>query len=522
MPKLKRPILESNSSVVRPVAFSVITEVMERSRIRNLFGKMNFFFPGENNPVELPRGNIDEKYEPNRFMSEDALQFEVTERYDRDLTSAVKTRDNNHIPLWINEDLEVTMLPIYAPVEMVFSIRYRSRSRAEARRFYDFMMMKLADREDMYLHEVSYHICIDETYMAILKEIYRLQELVEPYGETWEEFFSKSSRAGWREITDQTGKHSIGVWGETQDQCMGFWDLPDGPEQAVKEDGPDSYTVELSYVLRYERIKDVEFIYPISVHNQILSPKYRSDSRMKLQRDKARTQTTQIHVLSQFRQMAGIRRPFNDFPGRYFPEYDEFIPRYVYPQTMRVFTALVLLDETDALMNPLELEEIPDGMVLSNVMKAGMVSEAPWINRWRGSIFNLSLYQNRNLMDKKFIGLRPDLTVYCPETLSKRNYYHVRFSIITDLSILDEDAQERLKDNPDLLEEILDYIIPEGKPRPVVPRPITNQDWENIVKEVRDENGKDNWGYPGMHRQMRTVQTSRLDGYKEDILKRKQ
>lgn len=521
MPKVKRPVIETNTSVVRPVARKVLADVMANSNIRDLFGKLRVYYPGESNPVEQPGGNIDNRYEQNRFASSDALEIVVSERYIEDLLSASKTQENNQIPLWINEALEVTMRPIYAPVEMVITIRYRAASRADARSFYDYMMMKLPDREDQYFHDVSYSIVPPEVYMVILKEIYRLQELTEPYGETWEEFFAKSARPGYRELTDNSGKNSIGVWGETQDHCLGFFDIPYQAEQAIKEDGPDSYYVEFPYILRYERIKDVEFVYPVSIHNTVLSSKYRNDRRMMLADDKQRMRTTQLDTFAYFRGWAGLKRPYNDLPGRYFPEYDEFVPRSVYPLTLRVFTALVLLDDTNMLMNLRDLETPDDGMVITDRIKAAMVKEAPWINRYRSSIFNISLYQGRNLMDPKFIAIDEDLNILCPQPLSKRNFYHVRFSIVTDISILDEEAKDRLKDDPDLLEDIIDYIIPDGRPRPVVPRPLTDMDFDEIVKEIRDENGKDNFGTPGMRRQMRTVQTARLYANKESYLKRK-
>jgi len=517
MPILKRPIQESVASITRPVALRVLMDMMDRCDIN--LKDVKVFYPGNDNPQPLAGSFLGERAEENRLGSADRMEIVVTENYIDDLLSAVKTRERGHIPLWINEDLEVDMYPIYAPVEMRITIRYRAKSRVEAQRVYDYFSMKLPDRDDQCLHEIQYMFAAPAAYEVILKEIHRLQELKAGYGETWEQFYQKGRREGYREISDMTAKNTMGVFGETQNYVLGAFDIQTVPDQPTKnDDGSDSYYVEFPYILRYEKPIDVELAYPVVIHNSVLSDRFRPREGMRIAKQTQAYRTKTLAALSAFTQMAPVNKNHADLPGRYFPSFDEFMPRNIPALTRRVFTALVTYNEDNPVMMTIDdLSRVADGMRFPPTVINALKREAPWIMKHRESVFHMNLYGGRNVFPADCLELTQDLEIRRTKPLDERKYYHIRFGLVTDLSILTDDAKDRLIDDPDLIDLILDEILP-GWPKPPIKKPMTWEDFQDIVDQTRETNNPNPQGYPGQNRQMRTVQTTGIRGWEDSTL----
>lgn len=490
MPKLQRPIPESDQAIVRPIVIGLIQEVLiDRMALPS---DMQINYPGYTEAVPQPHGFISNKYEPNRFPTSDKIKVEVTENYVEDWLPSVATNTPEQIPLFLNRDLEVEMRPIYSSMELRFAITYRAKGKTDARRFYDRMMLNIPNREDTWLHTLNFHFSMPAAFEVILKEIHRMTEAVDGYGDDWDTFLAKWVNPRYGRLTDQAGKNTLGVFSETQQRCIGFWDLSTVPDFGGKQNETDIWEIEIPYVLRYEKPKDVYLSYPIVIHNQVV--KYREKAGFQRLSDHQTTRTWSMKHLQSFEAMENVGKRDSDFPGRYFPLFDEFMPRMVAENTKRVFTTLVLLDTdpTSAdplkLMNVLDLEEEQFGMILSPCIKEFMASEREFITKARRSALHLGLYMGRELMDPKFIEMDEDLNIRLTQPMPLRRYYHIRFGLTTDLTYIDPAAQARLRAKPCAMEHIIDYILPEGKPRPVpdvAGGVVTEPSYEDISETLK-------------------------------------
>lgn len=505
MPKIQRPIPESDQSIVRPIAIAVIQDVMMNRM--GLPSTTAITYPGYTDTVAQPHGYISNPYEPNRFPTTDKLFLEVTESYVEHLLPSAATNSLEHVPLWLNEELEICMMPIYASMEMRFSIHYRAKNKTDARRFYDLMMMKIPTREDMWLHTLNYSFGMSESYMKILEAIHAMVEKVDGYGEDFETFFRKWANPRYGLLTDQAGKNTIGVFSESQSRCIGFFDEPITPDWGGRKDETDVWEIEFPYILRYEKPKDIYFDYPIVIHNQVLSNKYRGKAGMEQWDQVQQHRSKSMHHLQQFESMENADRHVKSQPGRYFPLYDEFIPRNVPPNTIRVFTTLVMLDDDKPgfLMNISDLEHPAYGMKISDFIKDYMRKHPEAITVPGRSPVLISFYIGRNLMHHDFVRMDEDLNIYCTKPLSKRRYYHIRMSIITDLLYMTDDTIKDLLKYPDVISGVVDYILPENVVKPEV---------QVIVGEVPPGNYNDIANVihqRGKMPQMKTVQYTKLN-----------
>ncbi|YP_009213015.1 hypothetical protein AVU38_gp166 [Ralstonia phage RSL2] len=515
MPKIQRPILESDQSVSRAIAVATVQEILI-DRL-GLPANMNINYPGYADTVAQPHGYISNKYETIRLPSTDKIFIEITENYVNDWLPAMVTKQPEQIPLFLNRDLEIEMRPIYASVEMKFSIHYRAKNKTDARRWYDYMIMKIPNREDTWLHTLQYSFAMPESYMVILKELWSLQEAVAGYGEDFDTFFQKWVNPRYGLLTDQAGKNTLGVFKDTQMRCLGFFDIGSEPDFGQRKDETDVWEVEIPYVLRYEKPKDIHFMYPISVHNQILDKKFRNQEGFQRLEDHQQSRSWSMAHLKSFEAMNDINQVWRDFPGRYFPTFDEFMPRNVPERTMRMVTTLVLLptDEQVAagmdpnlLMNLTDLEADSYGFQFSDCMKQFMASEAQYVTKPRQSAVNVALYMGRLLADPSWIRMDENLNVYSTQPLNKRKVWHLRVSVTTDLTYITEDAKARLRNSPCAFEQIVQYIAPTtaGNYRPcdnILANGLTPRSYDAFAECLKGRT---------INRAMKTVQFSTVNG----------
>lgn len=505
MPKLKYAVSESDQLIVRPIAISVIQDmIIDRMALPK---DIKIVYPGYTETVTQPHGIISNKFEENRFPTTPNFVLEVTENYVEHLLPSMVTGNNEQIPLFLNRDLEIAMHPIYASMEMRFNIRFRSKDKTEARRVYDRMILKLPDREDVWLHELKYSYPVPESYMVILKAIHEMIEKQDGYGEDFDTWFQTWVNPRWGKLTDQAGKNTLGVFSETQMRCAGFFEEQAAPDWGSRKDETDVWEFTFTYVLRYEKPKDVSFSYPIVIHNQVISRKFRNTTAFERIEDVAQSRSFSMQRMKSLESMEGMSNSAKYPPGRYFPLFDEFVPRMTPNSTMRVFTTLVLLDDE----NPNHLLNIDDlaadqyGMKVNDCIKDYMRKEHATLTQSRQAAVQIDLYMGRQLMDPSWIEVDENLNIRSTRPLSKRRYYHVRMSVITDFTFMTDAARARLCKYPCVINNIFDYVLPGPVTRPVVPvieGEVAPSTLDKIAEQLRGRTSVQN---------MKTVQQTNIN-----------
>ena len=104
-----------------------------------------------------------------------------------------------------------------------------------------------------------------------------------------------------------------------------------------------------------------------------------------------------------------------------------------------------------------------------------------------------------------------DLNIYNEVTLDYRKVYHVRLSIVTDLSLLTPDALDRLRKHKDVLRIILDLISDRNKDIPIKG---IGEDGQYVPKKELDKFDK-HLINPDNIMFMKTVQTLGIIAYRK-------
>lgn len=526
-------------SVTRPVIMEVTRQLFEATGLPK---DTSIIWPGDTGRAKQPGSTIQGSVSDGNnttFGFGNKMYAEVDEQDDPDRIFSIAVMRTENRAIFIDHRLETALTPVYSPQEVTISFRHQSRDKASAERWRNDIRARLGNEMDTQrLHRFSYSWMLPEEYMVILQEIYRLMRENEPYEntETFEKWFSACASSRVTEATTFAGTEAKKVVAETQMRVVGYFDFDTLPEKGEREGDSDAWLVAFSYKFRYEKPTGCVMAYPLMIHNQLI--KYRP-AKMEEQVD--------AHLRSYSNSGAALRNfekgntLLGVDAGVSIPSFDEFFPSSVVSSTTRIFTALTSVDPAAA--NPrnlLNLAELGEVRLHSRIMRFIRDSEWSWMTRPYLSVFNVSLYRNAHLLPYQKVSLSAALNVAATYDLSLRNYYHVRTSFVDDFSLLSAEAQERLRNNADvvmliLLQMGLQHMFPkvlgcnltiqdilealaldDDDPKDFCTNYITREEWNKLITLMN--------GYIGARdgvnaiRQFNTVMTLSITAYKESDL----
>lgn len=467
MPKILLTVPEGNLSVTRPVVLDVLRQLMKDTGISD---KTTVFYPGEYDRGAQPNSQISSSDESNMFPFNERVSIEVEESYNADRILSEATYQPEQLFIFRDPLIETAIKPAYSMSDIVINIKYRALDKTQAMRWRDDLRARIGMRKDERYHEVSYHYLIPPEFIVILREIHRMREAVAGYNENFDEWFTQHLTESATVFTTLAGTQ--GQWGvtQTQQRIIGYFDFDGTPEVGSKEDDGDTWTISVAYKFSFEKPTACVMAYPLMVHNQLMSDKFRPTVPQNEPSSHVRSYSQTMNALSFFEK--GMDKSALQLDGAAIPWFDEFIPGSVTTKTKRVVTMLTALDPSN--MNLLLTADEVSGVGIDPVVLAFMKKEAPYMTGRYQSIFQLDFYRGIGMLPQKLLKIDSALQVTTTENLSLRDYHHVRLSIVEDLRLLPPAAIQRLRENGAAAIIILDYLAPWLKAANLLPSLLVN------------------------------------------------
>lgn len=460
MPRITLMAEDVEETVSRPVALKVIRDVLNITRISPC---SKIFFPGSAEVTFQHGSTMDEQNEQmevNQFNSDRLFSIEVDEDYDeeRALTTAVMYPENRF--MMVDNDLGVYIKPVYSATDVHVTFRFRAKDRVEALRWRDEIRTRTGMNRSELVHSATYNYLIPKSGLFILKEIHRLRENVMGYGESFEQYKKDKFAEGYSVVANQNGAMTREVMAETQYRIIGWFDFNANPEKGAREGNLDTWLISFTYHFKYDRPINAVMAYPLVIHNQLLGPLYRPNDRSDRDSDHKKTFTSSSGAFYRFEKMTEMIK-YQRREGIYVPIYDDWIPSQIPSNTLRLYSALVTIDteNPEILTN---LNHLGEGWKLEDDIAEFLKGEAPFVDKPYFSVFQLNLYRNQYLLAPRdrYVTLDADLNVRLMKPVSLRDFFHIRLSLVTRLSLLTPEAKDRLRKNACVLTKILKALDP--------------------------------------------------------------
>lgn len=461
MPNISLPLDDLHDSVERPVIFSVVRELLDITEISD---QTNIsFYDDEGKAAQVGSLINADPNKRNKWPFDERVRIEVDEDFDPNSFYSIHTKQPEQIPIFKDEEIGALIRPIYSPTKVSITFTYRARDKNQAMRWRNNIRAKTAMYADINLHEISYHTHLQEEFIVIIKELHRLRENIAGYGETFDTYFAQhlSDKAS---IKTNLGGKAV-LWGveERQIRVQGLFDFEGAPEKGEKDGTNDAWSISFTYKFEYQKPILMNMVYPIVVHNQVLSSKYRPTEKVYRLEDQNRSFSMSNRAYNAFESDTRVLT-FKGNDGISIPAFDEFAPKSILPTTINVMTCLVVVDTSPGgdprkLMN---LSELGETNLNPTILKFMREVEYPFLGKDFHSIFSLSLYRHGTLLESGGLSVDQNLDIYSNFDLDLRKTYRIRLGLVTNFSYLRKEALDRIqafgKLNPGLGDILINCI----------------------------------------------------------------
>ncbi len=509
MPVVKMTLPDVSQSVTRPIVFDIIRQVQEVTKISK---DTKIFYPGDINRMQQGGSSIDDKNRDAVMATNQIVFIEVEDDYDVETLSTTAVNYNENIPILHDARISTRLTPIYVDNIITIHFKYRTKSKTEALRWRDDMRVQLSAMRDINLHDLTYHYNIPMPFLELLKTIHTLRENIDGYGDAFEDWLKNNSTNRLTLVSDLTNNNINLAVSETQTRVQGLYDFNSVPEKPERDDATGTWTISFSYKFTYNRPTACEARYPLMVHNQLLPPEYLNFGGVPNDPSKIeKTFTKSLKAMNFFERQSdsAIRAKPLDFIR--IPDNDEFnlVNPPVYTGT--IFTVLCETD-LNSRKDMFNLNELGDVILDSDILEFIAKSEYPYITKLFDSIFNISFYRGNYLAGTGLI-CDSNLNIKTVDEQDLRIVHHVRFSIITDLTVLRKEALDRLRKYPNALLKVIHCLNETLMNNPQLrgnPRKVTASDFDDALRRLLF--GRK---YPGNVYSRKTLQLASVISYKQ-------
>lgn len=464
MPKTLLPVADLDQSVTRPIVIDVVRQVQ---RYTGIGDDTVIFFPGPDGQSYQPLSIIrpDQNYQgtgefdgAQRLGNFNQVTVEITEEYDLDRTLAQAVLQPEHLLIFADKKIGVFMKPAYSNTDVSLTFKYRTKDQTTAEKWQNDMRQRVSGNRDVHLLELTYSYAIIPAHMAILKEIYRLRELVAGYGDTFETWFLGHATPKMTQITDSAGKNLQYVIPQTQIGVPANFDFDGFPDKGGRDEPGATWTASFTLKFKYDRPTEQVMTYPLVVHNQLLDQKYRPAAPPYTLESRPKEYSLTAKALAAFQRTDANNATIKRMGAR-IPVFDEFLPTSLMPGTQTLVTVLLGLDS----VNPthlFSLQQLGDYTFDPDIL-IFLLEEYPYLNKAYQSVFCLSLYQGQDRMTDGLIAIDADLNVTSTIALDFRQVYHARISLYRNLCGLNPAAQKRLQRHCGAAQKIIAALAPQ-------------------------------------------------------------
>lgn len=455
MPIVSMTLPDVDQAVSRPIILDVVHQVEALTKIRQ---DTEIFFPGDIQAMHQSGTTIDDLDRGPKLGNDRRLYIEVEENVNMDGLQNTATYPFEGMPVFRDENLGIVMSPMYSMTDITINFKFRAGSKTEAQRWYNDIRLRVSQMRDINQHVLRYHYLLPIPYLDLLYEIYTKREAVAGYGQRFEEYITSYASDRLTVIGDLVNKDTRLAISETQRKVTGMFGFDAIPEKPERDDALGTWTISFPYKFSYEKPIACAMRYPIFVHNQMLDAKFSTFMNDAPNDDNVnKYYSDTMRSISSFSAEKQLEQHMNIKPHYSLPEYDDFIltdrPRGV----STIFTALCELALPDR-KSLFGLDEIDPLVIDPAIMKFIKESEAPYMGQLYRSIFHVGLYKTDKVAFYEAVSVDKNGYMSATKDLNERDINRVHFGMVSDLTLLDPKALERLKNYPDVFVKIISSI----------------------------------------------------------------
>jgi len=499
MPTATVEIPEIEASITRPVNHMVCTQMMQRIGIPpNTTVVLNGYLGS----LPIQNSTMDKLEAPRQTSAINRIQIDVTEEYDPNTNFTTAVQRPEQFVFFKDSKLRVYVKPQYQTVRCTMRVVFTAEDRTTAESWRRSARRRATQGIIDQVHDISYSYMMPDPIMYILYRIHLLREANQGYGENLGQWLDECFSSKMTVLTNANATSTTFAIRENQLRVMGWYNFDMDPPKSEDQNKSGAHTTEFEYTFVYDRCENVVIQYPIMIHNQIVPEQIR-DTRSSYDIDRFLEAPSFSHMQFQkFLYGEGGNFALRAKPGIPIPFFDDWLPKITRPALQDIFRIQMQVDPANP-TDLISLTNLGHYKLKPNAIKI-LLRRPQAVTRLYDSVFHVELHRWYDLTDPSDMVVSPELDIRSVDPLSEREMYHLVIGLVTDPSLLSEDALDDLAEIPDFFEDYIKLIDPNTKipPRnppnpnnPNNPTDPTDSDGsisKELIKEVIREVSKDN------------------------------
>lgn len=466
MPEFTKPIPEIRESIIRPVTSAIVEDIM---RVTGIDPKKTYVqIRSGYGTIQTPGSDYKEQL-TDKMSTDDRIDIEISESYDPAGATTTPVLYPEHLVIFKDRDLRITMKPVYHTVNVTLNFKYYSKDRFTASNWLrEVRNRAVRDANNPRLFSADYHYPIPTTLMVVLLKLHQLRENVQGYGDDLGTWFKKCFTPKMTPIVNNAGKGTTFVIREKQIGIQGMFDFSDQPPSAETEDKGGPYLTSFSYTFQYDRPESVAIRYPLMVHNQMVDESLRLERKPTDLDTIAQENSLSYDLFTKFGFASQGAIPYSAAPGFPIPHFDEWLqsPSTFKPGTENILRVMLQVDP----VNPRDILSLTQlgnwelkPAVIAYMRKNPQALLIPY-----QSLFHIELHAWDSLTAGSNLIISPDLDIRANFDLNRRTNYHLVIQMVTDLSRLPPEVLNEIGTDIDLVTSVIKVI---SKKPPILIRP---------------------------------------------------
>lgn len=463
MPVVSIPLEDTNRTILNDVYFKIVRDINNHIKIPN--SSIVVMHKDIETTLTDNSTNATLNTKPNlpSTASKRKVQVNITEDYNEDALGTTSTHEVGAFPIFVDSDINVFIYPIYITTDINIEFNYFTNSKTEATRIRDDIRVRLSQTRNILMHDIEYNVLIPDVVEDFIVDVYELKNRLVP--STLEDYFREHTTKRIHVLTDMANRENakIAVY-EKQVRVVGVFDFSPLPEKIEANNDEGNYKISFNYKLTLNIPRSMVMRYPVMVCNRPLPAKYlqfiedgKVNSTEEYRRD-LNYNTFSMYNLGYFEAHRFLQHKVDINLPMNIPLFDEFNERTGYHGYAILVSFLTDINETDkkSLFNLTQIDPyyIPDKLL--NFIRD---VERPFITTPLRSFLYLGLWQDDRHYDNNILELDADLNIKSTKELSLFKPTRVTISFILDISLLPEEAIDRLLTHRDvLLLFVMEYI----------------------------------------------------------------
>lgn len=455
MPVVATTLEETNRSILSSVYYKIVEDIAEVIKLPK--DTLTILFKDQEVSLTDARPNtsiLDKDNLPNTVTKRKII-VRINENYNEDELTTTSVTKQEFYPIFQDPQIGVVVAPVYIQTDVEIEFIYSTPSKSEAERIRDDVRLRLSQHRDICHHQVDYNLIIPTVVEDFISDVHALKSRLVP--EPLDQYFLNHATNRIHSITDMSNENNIRLAvSERQVRIIGLFNFNSMPEKLNINRDESTYEFKFDYKFTFSAPKAMSIRYPVMICNRTLPSKYisfiqenkeNSMREYKMNHNYIGTSLANLSYFEAHRQLENrvdINVPIN------IPLFDDFSSREGHRGFGIAFSVLTEIDETD-MKSLFNLKDLGDYYIPDVILEYLVNGEKDYITSPYASFMYLGLHTDGKYFDAPLLVVDEDLNVRSKVELELFRPTRVTLSVIFDFSKLNQNAQDRLIENPEVL-----------------------------------------------------------------------